>query len=155
MNSQRWRETTCCVSLILCPCQHSPTEAHMTPSLSAASSSRCAKCGAPKRNGKRSCCARGGAWFNKCGGTGEFDHTWAEGIRACKGFATSTLIESPLQMALYHSGAFASAANNTQSRNTTHQHIHQSSNSSAWNAGTVGVSKHAAGVCVLFIMSRL
>ena len=49
-------------------------------------SSVCRKCGTIKKIGKRSCCARGGAWFKKCGDVGDtqFDHTWSEGIRACK-----------------------------------------------------------------------
>ena len=48
--------------------------------------SACPKCGTFKDSDKRSCCARGGAWFNKCGNDGDFnfDHTWFEGIQACK-----------------------------------------------------------------------
>ena len=47
---------------------------------------RCPKCGAAKKSGKLSCCARGGAWFKNCGDVGDmkFDHTWAEGFQACK-----------------------------------------------------------------------
>ena len=47
----------------------------------------CPKCGSAKKSGKRSCCARGGAWFNNCGDTHDmqFSHTWIEGIQACKG----------------------------------------------------------------------
>merc|ERR1712147_508096 len=50
----------------------------------------CSKCGTVKNSGKRSCCARGGAWFNKCGSPGDsnFDHTWMQGIQACKGFVS-------------------------------------------------------------------
>ena len=46
----------------------------------------CPKCVATKSSGERSCCARGGAWFKNCGDVGDtkFDHTWAEGIQACK-----------------------------------------------------------------------
>merc|ERR1719460_3223804 len=46
----------------------------------------CPKCGKLKKSGKPNCCAPGGAWFNKCGSTGDakFDHTWAEGNDACK-----------------------------------------------------------------------
>ena len=53
---------------------------------STAVTSICTKCGSTKRTGKHSCCARGGAWFKKCGDAGDtqFDHTWAEGIQACK-----------------------------------------------------------------------
>ena len=47
----------------------------------------CGKCGTVKRNGRVSCCAPGGAWFLKCGDPGDsnFDHTWREGIQACRG----------------------------------------------------------------------
>ena len=46
----------------------------------------CLECGTIKKSGKRSCCARGGAWFKNCGDVGDTksDHTWAEGIQACK-----------------------------------------------------------------------
>ena len=46
----------------------------------------CSKCGFVKTSGKRSCCARGGAWFKNCGDSKniKFDHTWAQGIQACK-----------------------------------------------------------------------
>ena len=46
----------------------------------------CPKCGINAKSGKLSCCAPGGAWFKKCGGVGDasFDHTWTEGIQACK-----------------------------------------------------------------------
>ena len=46
----------------------------------------CPKCGTTKKSGKLSCCARGGAWFKKCGDGGDtkFEHTWTEGIQACK-----------------------------------------------------------------------
>ena len=62
------------------------TQAPETKSLSAVSgSSGCAKCGTSKA-GKRSCCARGGAWFKNCGDAGDtkVDHTWTEGVQACK-----------------------------------------------------------------------
>ena len=44
----------------------------------------CPNCGMIK-SGKLSCCAPDGAWAKNCGsGDSRFDHTWAEGIRACK-----------------------------------------------------------------------
>ena len=45
----------------------------------------CSKC-ATNKAGKRTCCARGGSWFQQCGDPGDskFDHTWAEGLLACK-----------------------------------------------------------------------
>ena len=49
-------------------------------------SSVCPICGVIKRSGKMSCCSRGGSWFGKCGSTGnaKLDHTWYEGLQACK-----------------------------------------------------------------------
>ena len=46
----------------------------------------CPKCG-KVNSGKASCCGNGGAWFEKCGDLGDdkFDHTWTEGLDACKG----------------------------------------------------------------------
>ena len=54
----------------------------------------CRKCGIIKQSGKLSCCARGGAWFKKCGDAGDsnFEHTWVEGIQACKGKSPRVLI---------------------------------------------------------------
>ena len=65
---------------------------------SIAVSAACPKCGTSKKSGKRSCCARGGAWFKNCGddaGDSDFDHTWSEGMQACKSgwcFALSMLM---------------------------------------------------------------
>merc|ERR1711959_126224 len=54
-----------------------------------ASSSTCAVCGSVKKSRKKSCCGRGGSWYKNCGTSGnkkskKFDHTWFEGIQACK-----------------------------------------------------------------------
>ena len=45
----------------------------------------CSKC-VTNKAGKSTCCARGGSWFQKCGDPGDskFEHTWAEGLLACK-----------------------------------------------------------------------
>ena len=50
----------------------------------------CPKCGATNL-GKLSCCFRGATWFKKCGDVGDpnFEHTWFDGIQACKGKLTS------------------------------------------------------------------
>ena len=64
-----------------------PTELSRATSKSKVNSSEgCSKCGIVKQSGKLSCCARGGAWFKKCGDFGDsnFDHTWVDGIQACK-----------------------------------------------------------------------
>ena len=46
----------------------------------------CPKCGSFK-SGRYTCCAPGGAWFKNCGSPGDskFEHTWSEGVEACKG----------------------------------------------------------------------
>ena len=46
----------------------------------------CPNCGMFKKSGRASCCAPGGTWYKNCGGTGEnkFDHSWFEGVEACK-----------------------------------------------------------------------
>ena len=46
----------------------------------------CPKCGTIAKSGKMSCCGRGGSWFKTCGGVGntKLQHTWHEGIQACK-----------------------------------------------------------------------
>jgi len=48
------------------------------------------------KSGKVSCCGLGGAWEGKCGLVGEsdFDHTWAEGIRACESNAQGVVEEA-------------------------------------------------------------
>ena len=49
-------------------------------------SSVCPKCGTIEKSGKISCCGHGGSWFGNCGSAGnaKLDHTWYEGIQACK-----------------------------------------------------------------------
>ena len=51
-----------------------------------APTSKCPVCGI-LNSGKPSCCAPGGAWFNKCGDPGDskYDYTRFDGIVACKG----------------------------------------------------------------------
>ena len=46
----------------------------------------CTKCGTSKQTSKPSCCSYGGSWYNNCGDAGDsnFDHTWTEGVQACK-----------------------------------------------------------------------
>ena len=55
------------------------------------SNNDCPECSIIKRSGKHSCCARGGSWFKKCGDASDpkFNHTWAEGVEACKTFASA------------------------------------------------------------------
>ena len=82
----------------------------------------CLKCGIIKKSRISSCCARGGAWFKKCGNTADinFDHTWIEGIQSCNTFASSTLVEVHVQALLEKN--IAQAINLTDSQNTDQQH---------------------------------
>ena len=56
-------------------------------------SSACPKCGHIMKSGKMSCCGHGGSWFRNCGSAGNanFDHTWVEGIQACKARSQSKI----------------------------------------------------------------
>ena len=89
------------------------------PATTVARRNTCSKCRSTKKSGKLSCCARGGAWFKNCGDAGErkFDHTWAEGIQACKGFWPNV----PFKAAGRHVGLINTRVNMTKSRNCSHQ----------------------------------
>ena len=54
-------------------------------------SSVCHKCGIIAKSGKISCCGRSGSWFGNCGSVSNsnLDHTWYEGIQACKTLSQS------------------------------------------------------------------
>ena len=98
-------------------------EVPTTDGLSAKGDNVCAKCGAMKKSGKLSCCARGGAWFKNCGEVDntKFDHTWVEGIQACNSFASSVSVKA--QMMFGHQGVLMHRQNNNQSRNETGQYM--------------------------------
>lgn len=54
----------------------------------------CSKCGKFTKSGRVSCCAPGGAWYQKCGGSTankKFEYTWIEGVEACK-----PIVETPV-----------------------------------------------------------
>ena len=124
------------------------------------SSNRCLKCGTAKKSGDRSCCARGGAWFKRCGDAGneQFDHTWAEGIQACKDALTSTSAESSLK-GMRHVGGLVYPQNTAQSRNTTQQQIQSiyhpvfmSKAGTTYTDDCVGLINVAVCIHVLFII---
>ena len=73
-----------------------PSVTTTTTTLSIVAKTTCPKCGTNKKNGIRSCCAFGGAWFNKCGDGSDprFEHTWFEGAKACTSIALSRLSEA-------------------------------------------------------------
>ena len=70
-------------------------QATTTPStIGIESTTVCPKCGT-LQSGRRSCCARGGTWFDNCGDPNEdnFEHTWFEGIQSCENSSSSFLGE--------------------------------------------------------------
>ena len=100
-----------------------PTELSRATSKSKVINSEgCSKCGIVKQSGKLSCCARGGAWFKKCGDVGDsnFDHTWVDGIQACKGFASSSSVESLSLLMLRYDQTNSQSQNTSRSPNVTH-----------------------------------
>ena len=120
---------------------------------------QCPTCAKMKKSGKLSCCARGGAWFKNCGDTNEkdFDHTWAQGIQACNGFARSIFVKSALQPKLHNMGVMAYPVSSAQSRNATQKKMNFYHPVSTLNVttGTIdsddidGVTEVAVLVCVL------
>ena len=134
-----------------------PAEAPIATSPSLVSSSnRCAKCGTIKKSGKRSCCARGGAWFKNCGDAGEtpFGHTWAEGVQACKGFPSFASADPSLQV-LLNAGTIVYPLNTAEPRKQkTNDSRADSIANTLDSSGVVGIAKDAVCVCVLFIILR-
>ena len=65
-----------------------------TTTTAAIAVSVCPRCGTIGKSGKSSCCGRGGSWFRNCGGGGNtrLQHTWYEGIQACKARSQSKTI---------------------------------------------------------------
>ena len=86
------------------------------------SKSMCVKCGTFKTTGQRSCCARGGAWFKKCGDAGNMTsaHTWTEGIQICEGLSRSSPSKSSSQIMRGH----VESVNSTISITTTRADAH-------------------------------
>lgn len=89
----------------------------------------CSKCGTFESSGKRSCCARGGAWYLKCGSAGElgFEHTWTEGLQACTGFVGASSGQAAAHDTLRHETVLGEVRNTTtqqlnvsKPRNTTY-----------------------------------
>ena len=139
---------------------HLPTEprAETSPSVKIRSV-RCSKCGTTKKSGKHSCCARGGSWFKNCGDDGDayFDHTWAEGIQACKGFRSANSVTPPLQF--IHGRVKLDGVALKAARNISQQQENSYLPDTMSNAATAGHKDCAALAkvvfCVLFVVSDL
>ena len=100
---------------------HMQTSATATTSIS----SVCLACGTIKKSGKLSCCARGGSWFGDCAATviadwfiAEVQHTWYEGIQACKGRQRNKVIRKQRNDIQENSNNTSSGAGNVTNAKT-------------------------------------
>ena len=122
-------------------------------------SSECAKCAINKAE-KSSCCARGGAWFKNCGDGGDtkFDHTWSEGIQACKGIGESVPGESTLQFMSHHAGSILHPTDNIRGETATRQERNISFADIMFNVGStrsnecIGIVTTVFYTCVLLMI---
>ena len=114
------------------------TDSPIATRLSFTSTSSCAKCGTIKKSGKRSCCARGGAWFKNCGTDDDtkFDHTWIEGINSCIAFGSSDLLTTTKKVVPLHARFFAHPMNTSQMRSSNQEDTNVHHASSMSNDGT-------------------
>ena len=73
----------------------------------AASSPVCPRCAMVKRSGKLSCCARSGSWYKNCARTSDsaFEHTWNEGLAACRHAEMSPVAAIRVKQALVKEGS--------------------------------------------------
>ena len=135
-------------------------EAPATTSASVSSVQECPKCGTINKSGKRSCCARGGAWFKKCGDVGDssFEHTWDGGFKACKKFNSAQAVLSREEAATHP----LNISSTTALQNPTHQHTniyhHPGAGSEAAHtdsANRLAVAKIFACASIFSIISRL
>ena len=127
----------------------------------ASSTTECPKCGTTEKTGEHSCCARGGSWYNDCGDAGdtEFDHTWSEGIQACKDLATSFAAKAPLKVTLRRVEVIGNPPKTAQPRYDTQQQAHiylpgsMSTSATTDSKEYVGLTKITAWVFVVSIIS--
>ena len=122
----------------------------------------CVECGTSKKSGKRSCCARGGAWFRNCGDVGDrrFDHTWVEGIQACKDSASLISVATLPHAILRHVRDNVYSLNATLRRNVTPLRTSTSRQGNTFDAGIkdfgdfAGHAKVVVCVYVLFLIAH-
>ena len=113
----------------------------------------CPKCAAIKKSGKFSCCARGGAWFKNCGMfvTKNVDHTWVEGVQACRGFSGSSSGAKLRSQVILHHEKTQSQQNVTRDRSGTQQHIPHSIDDDMSDADTTDCEGcHSLAKIILF-----
>ena len=126
----------------------------MSPSLTT-SGDACVKCGTTKKQGRHSCCARGGTWFKNCGGAGDsqFGHTWSEGVQACKDFPT--LVNKSLKVVHGHVGFFSNSQNVSRSNRFTDQDKNMRRAPNVGIIGfkdSVGLANALVWICTFFLL---
>ena len=128
-----------------------------TPPITVKPSTTCPMCGTIKKSKKLSCCARGGAWYNKCGDEGDsnFDHTWTEGVQACRGFA-SLLSDEAQRQAMQRHETTTTQLKTTRDPNVPQQNsVIDSFSDSVSDAGGKGFSKIAIFIDLFLITLNL
>ena len=122
--------------------------------INSTSTSGCVKCVAIAKSDKLSCCARGASWFNKCGDVGDvhFDHTWAEGIHACKDFGDLVSVQSPLRVMSRRAGRVSHPRNSSQVRTMLYGPVSISKTHSTGRAGCATIERVAIVFRFLFII---
>ena len=125
-------------------------------SLVGSSNNMCLKCGITKKSGKLSCCARGGAWFKKCGDVGDtkFEHTWTEGVDACIDFS-NPISAVPLQEHVVRPLGTAHSQNATRHQRSTYDREGMSVIGTTDSKGRVKTSNIVVSTCALLIVSHL
>ena len=154
--SRASRPVKVCASDIHTPCKrntlafftlhvHSPIVASAPVPAKPSTGTACPKCGTIKKTKQSSCCAPDGAWANNCGGANsKLDHTWSQGIRACKGAASLLLGELQSQNILLNE------TTQTQSDSVPDG---VSENEIASNGGCGKISKIISLICLLVLMT--
>ena len=134
---------------------YSSAEVPATPALTVGGSSNsgrgCSKCGITRKSGERSCCARGGTWFKNCGDADDkqFDHTWAEGIQACEGFAGLGLVDPPFEAILHHAEVNFYPANTVEPHVNINYSVNVSDVRRIDYAEYLGITKVSVYICAL------
>ena len=112
----------------------------------------CPVCGTMSTSGTRSCCAPGGAWFQKCGYADDpdFEHTWTEGIQACKQVTSLLLDKAQSQL----------VARTTRQPSSPRRDIVNYADHFVYDAGTnLGgyheLSKLSISICLLFAVLHI
>ena len=140
--------TFLCVEVVTCGywisvCISTPVVTATTP--------LCPKCAAIKKSGRLSCCAPGGAWFNNCGtsGNSNTDHTWVEGMQACRDMVSLASGKAEPQFILVNQTITTLQLNDVEYQNIDSTLVHVYGGVTTWNSGNNDQISH---IIVLFIV---